>query len=353
MQRMSVDPVYCSSSFLQYRTIVNKNKCFSEKYIPRYYQRASQPILVETSSDLEDALASQVKRVTQRKKTALALSGGIDSAVLAKYMPKGSKAYTFKCVVPGVEVVDESKQAKKYAEECGLEHEIIEITWDDVLNLSPLLMKHKGAPIHSIEVQIYKAAKKAKKDGIECLIFGESADCNYGGLSNILSRDWLFGEYVDRYSFVLPYKVLKQFDMDLSPFLPFVQNNGTVDVHEHFRHFFFAESMGSYSNALDLAGVEYLAPYANTWLNVPLDYDRVRRGENKYLIREIFNKLYPGWNVPKKTPMPRPTSEWLRQWTPSRTEFWPNCTDGMSGDQKWLVWSLEKFLNIIDDEQVL
>ena len=114
------------------------------------------------------------------------MSGGIDSAIIAKYMPKGSTAYTFKCVVPGTEVTDESAQAAKYAKECGLKHKVIEIYWEDFVRFAPELMKHKGAPIHSIEVQIYKAALKAKEEGFERLIFGESSDVSYGGLSCLL-----------------------------------------------------------------------------------------------------------------------------------------------------------------------
>lgn len=37
-------------------------------------------------------------------------------------------------------------------------------------------MRHKKAPIHSIEVQIYKADLQAKADGIDTIIFGEAAD---------------------------------------------------------------------------------------------------------------------------------------------------------------------------------
>ena len=39
--------------------------------------------------------------------------------------------------------------------------------------------------------------------------------------------------------------------------------------------------------------------------------------------------------------------EWLRDWQgPRRQEFYPHCTDGMTGDQKWLVWAPERFLDI-------
>ena len=42
-------------------------------------------------------------------------------------------------------------------------------------------------------------------------------------------------------------------------------------------------------------------------------------------------------------------TEWLESWKgPSRDEFWDNCSKNMTGDQKWLLWCLENFLNIYD-----
>lgn len=138
--------------------------------------------------------------------------------IWAKFMPKGSTAYTFRCIVPGIQVVDETPVAAKYAQECGLKHKIVEIFWEDFEWFSSLLMKRKGAPIHSIEVQIYKAALQAKEEGIDALIFGENADVIYGGMDGLLSKDWLLGDFIERYSYVLPYKVLRNPVMVLEPF---------------------------------------------------------------------------------------------------------------------------------------
>ena len=80
-------------------------------------------------------------------------------------------------------------------------------------------------------------------------------------------------------------------------------------------------------------------------------YTQDRHGLNFTLVREVFQRLYPDLKVPAKTPMPRPMNEWFKDWTgPQRPEFWPHCTDHMNGDQKWLVWCLENFLNMIDGE---
>lgn len=348
---MEVDKVYCMSSFLMHRTLINRNKCFSNKYRHNLFNCNYHCEPINNSFELDSFLKKQIEEVTIDGKAALALSGGIDSAVLAKYMPKGSKAYTFKCVVPGIDVVDESIQASKYAKECGLEHEIVEIFWEDMVKYTPLLMKHKGTPIHSIEVQIYKAALKAKKDGFEKLIFGEAADIKYGGLNGLLSNDWSLEDYINRFSYLLPSKVLKEYDQDLTPFYDCLLDDGTIDVHKHLNKWDILESLGSYINACSCAGLKFIAPYSKTFLNAPLDIKRIRNGESKYFIREIFKELYPDWDIPIKIPMPRPTNEWLKKWKgPNRDEFKKDCIKNLTGDQKWLVYALETFLNIIDNK---
>lgn len=334
-----------------YRTLADKNKCFSEKYmLPRIENIDFPRIPVQNSHDLEDALRQQVIELTQDGKAALALSGGIDSAILAKWMPPGSKAYTFQCIVPGKEVINEVPQATAYARECNLKHETIQVFWEDFEKYAPILMKHKGAPIHSIEVQIYKAALKAKADGFERLIFGENADIIYGGMNGLLEKDWLFGQFVNRYTYIMPYCALKNPVMILEPFFEF-ECDGHIDGHEFINKYFRQEALGTYHNACETAGVNFAGPYSQTkWIG-NIDYGRIRGGDTKYLIREVFHRLYPDIKMPAKIPMPRPMNEWMENWQgPTRPEFWPHCTDHMTGDQKWLVYILEKFLNLIEEK---
>lgn len=348
----TADLEYCMSSWLMYRTIYDRTKCFFDGISEYHIMPPARRIGVHNSSELESALNGVLADVISKrcgKPVALALSGGIDSAILAKMVPKGSVAYTFKCIVPGIDVVDETPQAARYAAECGIEHRIIEIYWEDMVKLAGKLMKHKGQPIHSIEVQIYKASLQALSDGFDSIVFGESADVQYGGMSGLLSCDWTFGDFVERYSYVMPYKVLKKYQLVTGPYEEYTQD-GYANAHEFMRNVFFEESINSYANACETAGITCVMPFSKTFLAEPLDYMRIRGGENKYLVREVFNRLYPGWEIPTKTPMPRPLNEWMKNWAgPTRPEFWPHCTDTMTGDQKWYVYILEKFLDLIDN----
>ena len=348
---MKIDRKYCMSSFLMYRAIVDENKCFTKQYIPKHFKLDFPRTPIANSLELEKTIKRLINEWTKDGKAALALSGGIDSAVLAKFMPKGSKVYTFQCIVPGKEVTNEVPQATKYVKECGLKHEVVRIYWEDMEKYAPVLMKNKGAPIHSIEVQIYKAALKAKKDGYEKLIFGETSDINYGGLDLFFFDDWTVGNWLERYCYVMPYLALKDYEVINEP-MKLYEKDGIINVHEFLRNFTLKTSMGSYMNACECAGIKFKSPYLMTYLSEPLDCERIRKGESKYLVREIFQRLYPDMKVPVKISMPRPMNEWFSDWNgPSRNEFWTNCTRNMNGDQKWLIWALEKFLNICDENE--
>ena len=348
---MTVDKAYCASSFLTLRTIADPERTFQQGVVPRLFRCTWERTPVSDSIQLEALLRAQVAKATQTGKAALALSGGIDSAILAKFMPKGSVAYTFKCVVPGMQVTDESPAAARYARECGLEHRVVEIFWEDFEQYAPRLMLRKGLPIHSIEVQIYKAALQARADGFDTLIFGESADVNFGGHDGLLSKDWRVWEFMERYSYVMPHRALRDARIISAPFARY-EKDGGFDTHEFIRQEYFNESMGTYTNACQSAEIAFEAPYAHAFLGTALDYDKVRSGQSKYLVRQVFRRLYPDFEIPVKVPMPRPMNEWMRNWSgPVREEFWPCCTENMTGDQKWLVWALERFLNLLDEKE--
>lgn len=344
MRKVNFD--YCASSYLTLRTIEKPYKFFKgdkvfKKHIYRWQRKN-----VHNSFELQTRLRKEVNKALSKGKCALCLSGGIDSAILAKFMPKGSVAYTFKCIVPGVQVTDETIQAAKYAEECGLEHRVIEIYWEDFEKYTPDLMKHKGAPIHSIEVQIYKAALKAKEDGFDTLIFGESADVNFGGQDGLLSKDWTVEEYIKRFSFLDPNLVLKNPINIHEPFYKYSEN-GKMDMHNFNRHVYFQESVNSYLNACAVANINCCYPFAKTYMAIPMDLERIRSGQNKYLVREVFNKLYPNFEVPKKIPMPRPMNEWLQNYQGPKLDIFKEFdVSKLTGDQKWLVNCLDKFVEM-------
>lgn len=344
-----VDKKVCMNSYLMYRYVYDGSYCFEEHTHCRQADISFQRMPVKDYKSLKNCLDNIVSEATAGGKAALALSGGIDSAILARLVPAGTKAYTFRCVVPGVKVTDESIPAKRWAEMNNLDHEVIDIYWRDIESAADVCMRHKGAPIHSIEAQIFIAATKAKKEGKTKFILGENADIIYGGMDGLLAKDWLYSEFVDRYTYVMPYKVLREPMMLLEPYNEF-EVDGHIDGYEFINKYFRQEALGTYINACETAGVEFVGPYSKTYMDSRIDYKRVRSGDTKYIVRDLFRDLYPGVEIPNKIPMPRPVTEWFSNWGgPERSEFIPHCTDNMSGDQKWMIWCLERYLNMIEE----
>lgn len=331
------------NSYLTYRAIVDHDRRFSDTLEPWFYHHNIPQQPVNTAQELDQHLRSAVNHALKEGPVALMLSSGMDSAILAAYLPEGTQTYTLHCQADSG--IDETAAAKLYADRNKLKHTVIDVTWQDFENYALPLMKRKGCPIHSIEVQVYKAALQAKKDGIRTLIFGETADILYGGHSQLLSRDWDLEQFTRRFSFVDVTKVLRQPMIIQDPILPHVHSDGNVDVFGFLNAFEYDVSLGFYNNACALAGMGFFAPYSSSKLGHPLDLTRIRGGEGKYVIRQLFTTLYPDLPIPAKTPLPRPMAQWLKDWTgPLHPEILPEHIPSLTGDQKWYVYALNQFL---------
>ena len=82
-----VDKNFCMSSYLMYRYVYDSQKNFGLpiKNVSLDFERTP----IKTADELIDFLHAQIENATKDGKAALALSGGIDSAILARLMPKG------------------------------------------------------------------------------------------------------------------------------------------------------------------------------------------------------------------------------------------------------------------------
>lgn len=341
-----IDKNYCMSHYLAFRFIKDENVNFYSGLTHTVYKHHpdNQIVSVYNVEDIDKVIKTKIDSFVVPGKTAILLSGGMDSAILAAYMPKGAKAYTFHCIADGV--IDERVQAKKYCDACGLDQEIIEMHWSDFENLTPEILKKDGVPFHSIEVQLLKAAKHAKSQGIERIVIGDAADYVFGGMDRILSKDWTFDEFYNRFNYCDPQKVLVDGQSVRDVYEPYRLPNNMIDFQTMLKDIMDIESDTSYMHAFDNAGIDYIDPYSFMKMGMPLDLKRIRNGESKYMVRELFAKKYPHIPVPNKIPMPRATTQWLKDYKTSRPEFIKNCTENMTGDQKWLCWCLEQFLNM-------
>ncbi|MBQ3710710.1 MAG: asparagine synthase [Bacteroidales bacterium] len=274
------------------------------------------------------------------------MSGGMDSAILASYMT-GCDAYTFR-FLNGTFQSEELHRAEKYAQKYKLNLHYVDINWDIIDRCLDEVMSVKGAPVHSIEPQIFQAAKQAEQDGVSLMIIGDGSDYVFGGMDKLLSKDWNIDDFEKRYTYITPSEVLREPVPMTYLFERYRLPGNKIDFLQFFQDITIDESYASYQNAFKAAGMPYLDPYASLYLAEPLDLNRIRNGESKYLIRQLFSIKYPDLPVPEKVPMPRPVDNYFADWKgPKRPEFLSNIdVSRFNGNQKWLLYCLERFLNL-------
>ena len=341
-----VDKKFCMSSYLAFRYIEKDDVDFFEglhhKNIPGICEH--DKICVANSVEIDQAIRKVFDNL-KGEKLGILLSGGMDSACLASYM-RGMDAYTFR-FLGGEFQKEELARAEYYAKQYDMNLHYVDVSWDSIEPCVAPVIKEKNAPVHSIEPQLYKAALQAKADGIERLVVGESADLIFGGMDQLLSQDWNFEGFMKRYIFTEPHLVLKE-PVDMSYLFERYRKGDQIDFMNFMDDVFSIESSSSYWNAFAAADIPYIDPYAHLKMAEPLDLKRVRNGESKYLIRDLFKMKYPDYPVPEKVPMPRPVDEYFENWVgPTRDEFLNELDmKQFTGNQKWQIWCLEFFLNM-------
>ena len=346
-----IDKDYCLSSYIAFRYIWKDGMEFADgmqheliKPIP-----LEERIPVASAEDIDREIQLQFDELYEKyPNIGILLSGGMDSANLAAYLKPGSHAYTFTASGTTVFNADEERAAY-YCRKFGLEHHFVEIKFDDYQQLTPIVMENKCAPVHSIEPQIYKAAMMARSHGVDLMIVGESSDLIFGGMDKLLAKDWRFDEFVKRYTFLDPQLVLTH-PVDMSELFEKYRQDDRIDFMTFMDDVFAIESSSSYLNAFDTALMPYYDPYAKLVMRDPLDLNRVRTGEPKYLIRALYAMKYPELPIPDKIPMPRPVDMIFKDWEgPKRPEFRQDIPmETLTGNQKWQLWCAEQFLNMID-----
>lgn len=341
---------FCCSSYLALRYIEKDNVDFFPGLKHRNYQLPEQNEL--SIIDSEKTLDIELKKVfdsVSDKKLGLLLSGGMDSACLAAYMPEGSDAYTFR-FLNGKYDSEELNRAEIFAKEYKLNLHYVDIDFDIIKECLDCVIENKNAPVHSIEPQLYKAAMTAKEDGVDMLVIGDAADYVFYGMDGLLSRDWKFDEFYNRAIYINPDEVLVKPESIMYLFERYRKDVDMIDFIGFYDKSITEESYASYENAFSAANISYIDPYEKMKMSKPVDLEKTRNGNSKYFVRSLFKMKYPNLPLPEKHPMPRPVDEYFKEWSgPKRDEFRKDIDlSKFSGNQKWLLWCLEYFLNKYD-----
>jgi hypothetical protein len=333
------------SAYLALRHLPRADLAWRPGVVPALPTSSHAPTPVGSTAELLDGLRAAVP---EHAGLGLLLSGGIDSAVLAALVAPGTPCFTIAFDVP--DAIDESSAAAAYAARWGHPHRVVRVRWQDYLDEADALMAVKRSPLHAIEVPLHLAARTARSVGVETLLVGNGADSNFGGLDKLLAVDWTFDDFVRRYCFADPTKILTDPRDVTAYFAPYRTPSG-IDVQAFLHEVHGQGIVQSFETAIGAAGVEIVAPYETVCHRGPLDLARIRAGEPKYLVQAAFRELYGAEHVPAKIAFARPTDVWLAGWAgPSARADLRHDLDlrGAGGEERWLVWCLDRFLDLLE-----
>jgi asparagine synthase (glutamine-hydrolysing) len=129
-------------------------------------------------------LRASLERACERlpaKGIALALSGGVDSAVLCALLRDRAVAYT---LAPSIAGYSEEDAALAVARRLGARVRSVHVRADDFVDALPEAVAACGAPLYNLHpVGRYLLARAARADGVEILVSGDGADEIFRGTS--------------------------------------------------------------------------------------------------------------------------------------------------------------------------
>ena len=150
----------------------------------------------KNEESLDKLLDSSVKsQLVADVPVGVFLSGGLDSSLLTYYISKYKKLKSFSIgfTEPGF---DESKQAHYVAKKIGTEHESIEFSAQDVMDLFPTISGNLDEPLADASlIPTYKVSQLARKY-VKVALSGDGGDELFGGYpthqAHLLSKYSLF-----------------------------------------------------------------------------------------------------------------------------------------------------------------
>lgn len=111
-------------------------------------------------------------------KWGMYLSGGLDSTIILKLLDKMRiKGVTAFSLAFQSRKMDESIYQKLACKDCGVDHNVIEISEQDIIDNLSKVLEHCEMPIYKFgAVPMYILSKEVRKKGIKFVLSGEGAD---------------------------------------------------------------------------------------------------------------------------------------------------------------------------------
>ncbi|WP_321777246.1 asparagine synthase (glutamine-hydrolyzing) [Sulfurimonas sp.] len=152
--------------------------------VQRYFDLLDAKPNIITDKDeavhtLEKVLKESISmRLRTKEPIASLLSGGIDSATINYYaLQEGLNLQTYTIGYKDFSKYDERENAKRSADFLGLKNKAIEISGEDFIDASELVLDTLDEPLNDpASIPLYLLFKEIKKDGYKVVLSGEGSD---------------------------------------------------------------------------------------------------------------------------------------------------------------------------------
>jgi len=346
---------------------------------------------------IEQLLLDSIEKLTKNKKTAVMLSGGLDSSLILALYKKifpNKKVYTYSAGFYGD---DEFEYSRLISEKFDTIHKEKVLNKEDYIGEKSLLkplIRHKGEPLHPNEIALANMEKMAKDDGCEIVICGEGADDIFGGYGQNLRMYMNYNNDVPFFKFFLDnyrYFTLKdresiirdKYITDDFELLDFYLDKKEIPADIPNEIIYFIQKIHTIgliirgTNAIKFNKLEPAFPYLDLDLvnfvnSLPFDYkvhwkseEHKEKSKNmffrdisekmdvpKYILKKIAEKYLPFEIIyrPKKG-FPVPFDKWfagLEEWPLDKKIFKSNDISNFNGWKKFMLINLNTFIEEFD-----
>ena len=295
----------------------------------------------------EDEILDHLKASLQKlpSSSGILLSGGIDSTLLARFMPAGSTAYTIDYEEAGRK--SELQEAAKFVG-AGVRHKAVLVSREQYFQAAEELMLRKHMPLVPHEPPVAIACRQALRDGVTHLVGGWGADTRFGSYEDYYrNARWDDFQANILYKYWNPSEVLKE-SSDVSWVARQYLDDGAVDVQR------FLLDVGTEGNAIYTTiqglGLTPVFPFVQMRYGPGLDVERIINGEGKYLLKSIFRRIYPKHALARKVPLHVPYNKWMMGYQPTRKEFKDTLKlKPDQGKRNALIFSLERYFTHLEN----
>lgn len=344
---------------------------------------------------IEKLLYQSIKSLTDGKKLAIPLSGGVDSSLvvaLCRHIYPDDEIHTYSAGFYGD---DEFSYARVVAEKFNTIHKEIILKPEDYIGedslLAPLI-QHKGEPLHPNEIALATVEQLAKEDGCDIAVCGEGADDIFGGYGQNLRMYMNYRKNIPFFKFFLSNyryfsnedrkKLLREkYNVDDYQILMSILKKEEIPDDLRNKTFYFIQKIHTTgliirgANAMRFNNLKPGFPFINQQLvdyvnTLPFDYKVHWKSENhqkkansiyfreisetydvpKYILKKIAEKYLPEKIIYRpKYGFPVPFEKWfkdLKTWELNQEIFKTEDISSFSGWKKFMLINLNTFFEI-------